>query len=277
MAVSAMPQQSPDRMFTLSSLHSPATPLAVHNRHIPICSPGSAPVNDGQLGIGTCFETSSLLHPPTLFSRFPGPIPLYSIDANQLAAALRHAAQQPLASPQSVFPWMHGLHGDNGMQLAFFFTRKRTLKCQPHLRAITLVKAGLDLSRARLKGSILAEELLDLSRLGNLEGKFIDIDPREGFSVRNFDIQTAKLATLSDIVIYGDETTPREMVINLAERLSKAQQAWREKFSTKKNKVLEYNTFVLSGMNVELDMGTRTDSFKIHLRQLKAIFQKWYR
>ena len=133
------------------------------------------------------------------------------------------------------------------MQLAFFTARRRTQRHTPKcFREIVIVKAGSDLSRARLKGAISAEEVLEFK--WGQDATFLDADPREGFSVRNFQIQTPKMATVSDIVIYGDQTTKKEEIHQLAKKFAIAQNIWRLNNGCGNDEdAPSYNTFVLSG------------------------------
>lgn len=107
-----------------------------------------------------------------------------------------------------------------------------------------MVKAGGDLTKSRLKGAIASTELL--SSAGVREPVFYDVDPKDGFSVRNFHIQVAKMAMVSDIVIYGDESTSKEGVHSLAKRISRAQIAYHEKCDTSGLDSADYSTFVVS-------------------------------
>jgi len=77
------------------------------------------------------------------------------------------------------------------------------------------------------------------------QSDFIDIDPKDGFGVRNFQIQACKVATVSDIVVYGDARTSREDVEALVCRISRAQAAWQRKMSAGES-VRLFNTFVLT-------------------------------
>ncbi|KAJ3525489.1 hypothetical protein NM208_g11616 [Fusarium decemcellulare] len=71
--------------------------------------------------------------------------------------------------------------------------------------------------------------------------EFLEADPREGFSVRNFQIQTVKSAIMSDIIVYGrDVTKTRKMAWDIAA----AQKRWREKHEAQGACLPEYNTFV---------------------------------
>jgi dual specificity MAP kinase phosphatase len=113
-----------------------------------------------------------------------------------------------------------------------------------HIRAITIIKAGGDLSKGRIKGAVAPDEVISLS---DDSGRgFIDCDPREGFSVRNFHIQTAKLAQVSDIVIYGDANTDHRIIKSVAERTTLVQKRWRKDMENSGQVPETYSTFVLT-------------------------------
>lgn len=114
------------------------------------------------------------------------------------------------------------------------------------------MKAGGDLSHCRIKGAIAPEELLKPLTTGNKnkrddESEFLEPDPKDGFSVRNFQIQACKMATVSDIIVYGDEKTPRDEVARLARRISRAQAMWQKKMDGSNSTTRLFNAFVLSG------------------------------
>ena len=176
---------------------------------------------------------------------------MYAITADQLEQALDHLASQPLPSARQVFPWLHGLHAENQLQLAFFIQRKKSLRRTPKcIRGLTIVKAGGDLSHSKLKGALAPEEIINPRYIRDKkcdECEFLDIDPRDGFSVRNFQIQACKMAAVSDIVVYGDDRTPRSEVEELARRIARAQGAWQRKTEGLNFSGRLFNTFVLSG------------------------------
>ena len=74
---------------------------------------------------------------------------------------------------------------------------------------------------------------------------FLDVDPRDGFSVRNFHIQAAKAAMMSDIVVYGDDDTPQNELRNVAKKIASAQMAWRKKHSSGGQEIPPFETFVV--------------------------------
>lgn len=107
------------------------------------------------------------------------------------------------------------------------------------MRSIAIVKVGGDLSKSRIRGAIAPEEIISPSGT-----TFIDADPPEGFSVRNFHIQTAKLAPLSDVIVYGEDGANEKDVLELADGIARAQNEWRRKFDPGQENSL-FNTFIL--------------------------------
>ncbi|KAI0394564.1 hypothetical protein F5Y17DRAFT_246281 [Xylariaceae sp. FL0594] len=185
----------------------------------------------------------SSLHPPERGRGVQcGGHTIYSIDAAAVADAVYHTATQPLPEPSKVFPWFHGLHPDNSVQ-QYFFTGIHQMKMRPRmcksphcLRGLTIVKADGNLAECRLKGAIAPQEILQPGS----DGEFVETDPRDGFSVRNFHIQVAKTAVTSDIVVYGDD---QAAVRDVASKVAAAQAKWREKQRAQWSEIPEYNTF----------------------------------
>lgn len=220
----------------------PPVPLPTEKPDSP---PQSPPTKENEL------VPCSLLHPPhNYIARVLGPFSLhvYEIDAAGVAAALDHTARQPLPDPSLVFPWFHGLHPNNHIQQAFFIARRRNLRRTPQcLRGITIVKADGNLSRARLKGAIAPEEFLVQGVEGTI---FSEVDPKEGFSVRNFQIQAAKSAMVSDIIVYGDDQLAAQA---LATDIAVAQQACRDAHEDKGQDIPQYNTFICTSPFTEFE------------------------
>jgi len=217
----------------------------IPNKHLPVCPTGPPSESTREIpALSTANDqTSSLLYPADGFIRIscpPAPN-IYAIDAETLSSALDHMASQPLPDPSQMFPWLHGLHPDNHLQLGFFSCRKKkTLRRAPKCwRGITVVKMGGDLSKARLKGAVSPNEVISPS------SRFLMADPPEGFSVRNFQIQTAKLAAMSDIVVYAEDGASKSELLALAEDFAMAQQAWRMKNDFMQERPA-YNTFVVT-------------------------------
>lgn len=214
------------------------------NKHIPVCPTGPSKAGDPDTPPASPqssdeIRQSSLLYPPDGHVRVDsGHLSTYEITADQVAQALDFVARQPLPPPSLVFPWLHGLHPNNQLQRTFFMGRRRSpRRTPPCLRGVTLVKANGDLSSGRLKGAVAPDEFL---RRGP-PSEFVEADPPDGFSVRNFQIQPAKMAFTSDIVVYGDD--PAE-VRRIAWDVAAAQVQWRELHATQGQALPEYNTFV---------------------------------
>ncbi len=222
-----------------SQCHSP-----IPNKHIPICPPGPVPREGPNTPPPSPAKEQeqqplSLLFPPDKYSRVEsGSLAFYKIDAAGVAAALDYVSRQPLPDPSLVFPWFHGLHPNNHIQQAFFTQRRRAPRKTPCcLRGVVVVKVDGDLSVARLKGAVAPHEFMQ----SGSTAEFVEADPREGFSVRNFQIQAAKAAMTSDIVVYGSDDVA---VRKLAWDIAAAQQRWREQHDTQDQTIPTYNTFV---------------------------------
>ncbi|MCJ1414068.1 tyrosine/serine/threonine protein phosphatase pps1 [Xylographa parallela] len=238
--------------LTLDTSKFKATPIP--NKHIPYCSPGPAPSTQLRTPATPpasppsrqhSIPTFSILHPVDQYAKVIENPPVYSINADTLSRAIHSAASQPLPDPKLVFPWLHGLHPENQIQLAFFIARRKALRKTPtEIRGITIVKADGDISKSKLKGALAPQELL--SPDGLKDPAFYDIDPKEGFSVRNFQIQAAKMAMVSDIIVYGDEGATMEEVRSLAKKFSRAQKAYRENLVREGLDTQMFSTFVVS-------------------------------
>jgi dual specificity MAP kinase phosphatase len=102
---------------------------------------------------------------------------------------------------------------------------------------LTVVKADGDLNVSRIKGAIAPHEFLEPGPSTD----FLDIDPQDGFSVRNFQIQAAKGAMTSDIIVYGDDDVA---VRKLGWDIAAAQLRYREKHEDQNDPLPVYNTFI---------------------------------
>ncbi|PKS09670.1 hypothetical protein jhhlp_004290 [Lomentospora prolificans] len=231
---------------------SSTSPTPVPNKHIPTCPPGPIPLDDEcadtdqqasspshETGLYTSSPQTSLLFPPVNYGCIKsGTLSIYTLSPSDLVASLEYSSQQPLPDPADVFPWFHGVHPQNHIQQTFFTTRHRASRATPQcLRGVTVVKADGDLTVSRLKGAISPEEFMQPGS----PAEFIDIDPREGFSVRNFHIQAAKAAMTSDIVVYGEDN---DSVTRIGWTVAKAQRKWRQAHEHAGQLLPEYNTFV---------------------------------
>lgn len=224
----------------------------IPNKHLPYCPTGplpgkshlaSPPASPPTKNSG--LQTFSLLYPADTYRQVINRPPVFSIDAFTLAAAINEQANQHFPDPKLAFPWLHGLHAENQVQLAFFIARRKALRKTPQcFRGITIVKVGGDLTKARLKGAVSADEILDVK-----DGKaasFLEVDPKDGFSVRNFQIQATKMATVSDVVLYADAETKAEEIHDLAKQFATAQSTWQVRNGHGDDRVPIFNTFMLS-------------------------------
>lgn len=229
--------------LSLETHSNASTPGPVPNKHIPDCPPGSGIASqpdtppDSPQSVER-YAQKSMLHPPHDFPcHKSGPFAIYEVEPADVATAMDAASRQPLPDPSQLFPWLHGVHPHNETQQAFFNVRKRRSQKPPTcLRGVTVVKADGDLDLCRLKGALSPDELIHRGPIP----EFIEADPREGFSVRNFHIQLIKSALLSDIIVYGDDS---RKVKNVAWEIAEAQSRWREKTVFGDDSFPEYNTF----------------------------------
>ncbi|RMZ74748.1 hypothetical protein DV737_g5773, partial [Chaetothyriales sp. CBS 132003] len=249
----ALRQTTPPPLNPALTLQSSRSNTPVPNKHLPFCPPGPipsasqriTPPNSPPTRAAASAKPHSLLHLPHHYPKLLNAPPIYGIDAKTLSDVLDHNAAQPLPPPSAVFPWLHGLHPDNHIQLSFFVPRRKSLRRVPkQIRAITIIKAGGDLSRARIKGAVAPDEVLSLS--DHTGPGFLDCDPRTGFSVRNFHIQTAKVAQVSDLIIYGDAKTDQRIIKSVAERASLVQRCWKKELDSIGQASETFSTFVLT-------------------------------
>ncbi|KAI4792111.1 tyrosine protein phosphatase 1 [Aureobasidium sp. EXF-8845] len=236
-------------------------PTTVPNKHLPdTCSPGPTPTKLQQQQLETpsgspeesagqqAIDTPSLLVDADKYSKVSDSPLVYALTAQELRRALDHTATRPLPDTKTVFPWLHGLHPENNIQLTYFSARNKKLRRAPRtLRGITVVKAGGDLSHSKIKGAISPDELLLATKNGEQISTFLDVDPRDGFSIRNFQIQAVKMATMSDIIVYADDKTPKDVLQKLASVIARAQKVWKEKDRDNDVEVPHFHTYVVKG------------------------------
>ncbi|KAL8968927.1 MAG: hypothetical protein Q9183_002245, partial [Haloplaca sp. 2 TL-2023] len=246
------PPQTPGLCLEPSSFEHGAIP----NKHLPYCSPGpipysqSAPVTPPASPPTPQPEqrTHSVLYPPDSHPKISVSPPVYVIEPATLVKASHQTASQEIPEPKYMFPWLHGLHPENQIQLAFFTARKKTLRSTPRCcRGLTIIKVGGDLSKCKVKGALAPEEILRYSPSGACrDDVFLDVDPPEGFSVRNFQIQATKMAMLSDIVVYRDASASERDLHNLAKRISRAQDTLSARSANSGLELPQFGVFILS-------------------------------
>ena len=244
------PPQSPSLTLNASNYSNAPIP----NNRLPYCSPGPVPVAQYSTPVTppasppttrATLLRPSILHPAHRYPKISEVPPVYVIGPSTLAAAVDNLATTPFPDPKHVFPWLHGLHPDNQPQLEFFVARRKVLRTTPKcIRGIAIVKAGGDLTKSKLKGALDIGEILSPD-LGD-GGTFLEIDPQDGFSIRNFHIQIAKMARMSDVVVYGDGNATEAHIYKVAQRIANAQRSWHGSSKLGERDVPIYNTFVVA-------------------------------
>ena len=196
----------------------------------------------------TTFENVLLLRSLPKLSDQP---PVYAVQIDELATALGGLAEEHFPDSKLTFPWLHGLHVENQVQTAFFAARQSLQRDTPRcFNWITIVKCGGDLSSACLKGAVSPDDILHMSDLDDVS--FLDVNPKDGFGIRNFQIQAAKIATVSDIVVYRDQNMSPKAAREMARRCAFAQDKWRrEHGSSSDDSSPVYRTLLLSGKNYQ--------------------------
>ncbi|CAH1755754.1 14543_t:CDS:2 [Entrophospora sp. SA101] len=160
-------------------------------------------------------------HSPSVFEVFP------IISENPLIRGLTashyyriHETYYTQSLPNNMlFPWLHGVDGSNVQQNNFFCVNNCPV---PEHRGITLIQADEGSERSQLIGSV------------------FPMADGEGINLRNFKIQVAKYATISDIIVYGEDGL-NENVLKVAKQVAWAQQILREQRPIGIN----YETFVI--------------------------------
>jgi dual specificity MAP kinase phosphatase len=192
------------------------------------------------------------LYPPDQYApirREKGTI--YAISASVLAQTYHFVQTQTLPPAGDFFPWLHGLNPRNAGQLIFFNAQSSVARLPPlnvGYRGLTVVHVPAPFGcyrPGRLIGAVNHTEILGRS---TRDGHFTDPDPIKGICLRNFHIQTPKMALLSDIVVYSPRGGQSKEVLDVAERIAHAQRLIRLKHSANQQGVPIYNTFVVNGI-----------------------------
>lgn len=162
---------------------------------------------------------------------------VFRISARQYDDMQANYAKHSLPSDSLLFPWLHGVNGSNYQECLFFGVRRMVV---PKHRGLVLIHAtDIDSDRhnsvssavsgtapsalhSRLVQSFLPQDILTSRHGQNLEEDWVfrdAISTREkpGIHLRNFKIQSWRYASISDIVLYGDQAEA------IAHRVSMAQ------------------------------------------------------
>jgi hypothetical protein len=182
----------------------------------------------------------------------PAPNGIYAITADQYNQIQNTYFTTPLPN-DILFPWLHGVSGRSYQQCLFFGIRQCLV---PVHRGLTIVHADEAFpNESRLVGSVLPNEILASN--GD-SSDFLDTTETElGINLRNFRIQVARYATISDIVVYGSGAIDVARRIRTAQRRIKAQRQDQLKSIKQQNgnrplqavNDLDYRTFVIIGKN----------------------------
>ncbi|KAB8294140.1 hypothetical protein EYC80_009585 [Monilinia laxa] len=203
--------------LSLDSINtSAAFPIPIPNKHLPVCPTGPVPAEQPDTPPHSppakelSLSQPSILYPP--------------VNYKSRSAALEHLAGQPLPDPSQVFPWFHA---------AADFTQNPE------------VHSGYNHCQGRWRFDLFPTERRhhtpdEFLQFG-AKTEFQEVDPKEGFSVRNFQIQPAKSAMVSDIIVYGEDPL---IVEGVAREIAAAQQLIREAHVNQGHELSQYNTFI---------------------------------
>lgn len=242
--------------FTATISTRPATPSSVHSApDTPPASPSddtqSIESTESSLTVPSESPLAFALHPPDRFQviRHRERATIYAIEAADLALAYQQTQTQVMPPAPDLFPWLHGLNPRNSGQLAFFNAQCSAARLPPiniGYRGLTIIHVPAPFGGyrpGRLVGAVNHTEILGRTQR---DGHFLDPDPPKGICLRNFHIQVAKMALLSDIVVYSPRGQTKE-VLDVAEKIAQAQRFVRMKYSTSSTGAPIYNTFVVTG------------------------------
>ncbi|RIA98714.1 hypothetical protein C1645_749074 [Glomus cerebriforme] len=182
---------------------------------------------------------------PSVFDVFPFVCedpPIRALSGSQYY--LIHEAYHSSPLPNDIlFPWLHGVDGTSPAQNSFFGIQESPV---PLHRGVTVVQAEEQTSKCLLVGSVYPSDIFNPPILNDGDHSchelrtFLKMNDSEGINLRNFKIQVAKYATLSDIVVYG-ENGLNDSVLEIAKQAAWAQQALREENPNG----IDYEVFVI--------------------------------
>ncbi|OLL25931.1 Dual specificity protein phosphatase PPS1 [Neolecta irregularis DAH-3] len=204
-----------------STIASTAFSALKHPFSVPVTPPASPPL----------LLKKTVLHPPDRHPLLQASPAVRGVSASVLANAYIQSLQEPLPESNTVFPWLHGLHPHNLLQLQFLTAINTDMLNPPPVRGLTVIHVD---GPGRLIMSFNPDDILQKD-----QDLFLDVDPVKGVGLRNFNIQHVKWATVSDIVVYGRS---KNAVMAVAARLSAAQAQWKNDH----NSALTYSTFVVT-------------------------------
>ena len=154
-----------------------------------------------------------------------------AISADQLKSLLDMQRHQPLTPGDDIFPYLHGVTRDNPVQWAFFCESQNLKEVGPprQHRSVLIIHANAEAGDnypGRLVGSFKADSILGPGV------EFLHTQPPTGITLRNFNIQPAKMAVISDIVVYDHQRAgvTSRAALEVAERAVLAQRWARQQW-----------------------------------------------
>lgn len=198
-------------------------------------------------------------------------VPVRVLPGADIQEVFDYYFSKDLPPTAEMFPWLHGLHHENFAQRLFLMAQQHAadpshidIKKPHHVRflmcvdpepgalvlrnlvAVDEVLKPIDVSRVEVVDLVsdivrkafpdqdLVQTIIDDCFAVRYLPVFLNLDPDKGVSLRNFHIQTAKLALCSDFVVYSANLLLRD---SLARLLCVAQRATNS----------SYNVFLVQG------------------------------
>ncbi|ODQ63261.1 hypothetical protein NADFUDRAFT_6814, partial [Nadsonia fulvescens var. elongata DSM 6958] len=197
--------------------------------------------------------------------------PVFALSSLIFTQSINHHYSTPLPEVDEMFPWLHGIHEDNFSQRAFLDPLHRFRQeipangrekyehdLQSHKNVPNQAHGLLlyddntsDIQIAYNSGDDTIEN--EMTKETKDDGvptysqiylpQFLELDTRQGISLRNFQIQVTKFACISDVIIYCSESKGDdfEQLIDVARLISQAQINFKQAYSLNQ----DYKTFVV--------------------------------
>ncbi|CEP19095.1 hypothetical protein [Parasitella parasitica] len=140
---------------------------------------------------------------------------IYSTTAHNFAAINKLYNESPLPD-DILFPWLHGVDGNNNQQNLFFGVRRSMV---PRYRGLMVIHCEGEESKttSRLIESVLPEQVIFME--GPHQCEFINSHNKDvTINLRNFKNQISRFSTLCDLVLYGSRAS------QIATKIAAAQQ-----------------------------------------------------
>ncbi|KAK9767926.1 tyrosine/serine/threonine protein phosphatase pps1, variant 3 [Basidiobolus ranarum] len=190
------------------------------------------------------------------FSPIPGQYPLFcneppvhKINTEDLVNLYNSYVSQP-PPVDILFPWLHSIDLAEYEQAKLF---KLSQPDVPHYRGLVLLHSSKEVTKHRLSGSVLFEEIITSSTPPSPEqlSDWTFLAPQNlvtnarTINLRNFASQPARYASISDIIVYSTEGD--DSALDIAKKVSMAQlNTARRRKASKGDNGLTYNTYVVT-------------------------------